>query len=69
MEIVFLFLDRCMYLYDYLSGGPKGLFGRMLHGYLYPSYTGHQVQKFNSPEGIELWKYLKELFKYSHPVR
>ena len=48
-------------------GGPKSPFGRMLHGYLYPSYTGHQVQKFNSPEGIELWKYLKELFKYSHP--
>lgn len=47
--------------------GPKGLFGRMLHGYLYPSFTGHQVQKFDSPEGIQVWEYLKDIFQYSHP--
>ena len=50
-----------------LPAGPKGLFGRMLHGYLYPSFTGSQVQKFNSPEAVKLWQYLKELYKYSHP--
>lgn len=47
--------------------GPKGLFGRALHGYLYPAFTGHQVQKFNSPEAVQLWEYLKEIFKYTHP--
>lgn len=47
--------------------GPKGLFGRMLHGYLYPAFTGSQVRRFNSPEAVAMWSYLKELFKYIHP--
>ena len=48
--------------------GPKGLFHRFLHGYLYPAFTGAQVLKFNSPEAAEMWKYLKELWKYVNPA-
>ena len=47
---------------------PKGLFVRFLHGYLYPAFTGAQVKNFNSPEAIEMWNYLKELWKYVHPA-
>lgn len=47
--------------------GPRGLFGRMLHGYLYPAFTGSQVRNFNSPEAVAMWSYLKELFRYAHP--
>ncbi|HHT73295.1 MAG TPA: extracellular solute-binding protein [Firmicutes bacterium] len=50
-----------------LPAGPSGLFGRMLHGYLYPSFTGYQVSAFNSPEAVAMWEYLKELNKYVHP--
>lgn len=50
-----------------LPAGPSGLFGRMLHGYLYPSFTGSQVQAFNSPEAVRMWEYMKELNKYVHP--
>ena len=39
----------------------------MLHGYLYPSFTGYQVSAFNSPEAVAMWEYLKELNKYVHP--
>lgn len=46
--------------------GPRGLFGRMIHGYLYPAFTGHQVQNFNSPEAVAMWEYLAELFEYAH---
>jgi len=47
--------------------GPNGLFGRMLHGYLYPSFTGAQVSNFASPEAVAMWEYLVELNKYVHP--
>ena len=47
--------------------GPKGLWHRFLHGYIYPSFTGYQAKKFNSPEAIEMWNYLKELWPYVHP--
>ena len=50
-----------------LPAGPSGLFGRMLHGYLYPSFTGYQVQAFNTPEAVEMWEYLKELNRFVHP--
>jgi len=46
--------------------GPKGLWHRFLHGYLYPSFTGAQVKNFASDEAVEMWKYLKELWKYVH---
>ncbi|MDK2885080.1 MAG: multiple sugar transport system substrate-binding protein [Pseudothermotoga sp.] len=48
--------------------GPKGLWHRFLHGYIYPSYTGAQAVKFDSVKAIEMWNYLKELFKYVHPA-
>lgn len=47
--------------------GPNGLWHRFLHGYLYPSFTGAQALKFDSVRAIEMWEYLKELFKYVHP--
>ncbi len=47
--------------------GPKGLFVRFLHGYLYPAFTGAQVKNFNSPEAVQMWEYLRELWKYVHP--
>ncbi|PLV59954.1 ABC transporter substrate-binding protein [Thermotoga sp. KOL6] len=48
--------------------GPKGLWHRFLHGYIYPSYTGAQALKFDSVRAVEMWNYLKELFKYVHPA-
>ncbi|WP_461866728.1 ABC transporter substrate-binding protein [Thermococcus sp.] len=51
-----------------LVGFPvKGLFHRFLHGYLYPSYTGYEVKKFDSSEAIEMWGYLKDLWQYVNP--
>ena len=47
--------------------GPKGLFHRFLHGYIYPSFTGAQVKNFDSPEAVEMWGYLKELWNYVNP--
>jgi len=48
--------------------GPKGLWHRFLHGYLYPSFTGYQVKKFNSPEAVQMWQYLKQLWQYVNPA-
>ncbi|HOJ88012.1 MAG TPA: ABC transporter substrate-binding protein [Pseudothermotoga sp.] len=48
--------------------GPKGLWHRFLHGYIYPSYTGAQATKFDSVKAIDMWNYLRELFKYVHPA-
>ena len=48
--------------------GPKGLWHRFLHGYIYPSFTGAQALKFDSVRAVEMWNYLKELFKYVHPA-
>ena len=46
---------------------PDGLFVRFLHGYIYPAFTGAQVKNFDSPEAIEMWNYLRELWQYVHP--
>ncbi|HDI02469.1 MAG TPA: carbohydrate ABC transporter substrate-binding protein, partial [Ignisphaera sp.] len=46
--------------------GPKGLFHRFLHGYIYPAFTCAQVKNFDSDKAVEMWKYLKELWKYIH---
>lgn len=45
----------------------SGLYGRFLHGYAYPSFTGSQVKKFKSPEAVEMWRYLRRLWGVSHP--
>lgn len=48
--------------------GPKGLFVRFLHGYLYPAFTGAQVKNFDSDDAVKMWDYLKELWKYVNPA-
>lgn len=50
-----------------LPAGAGGLLHRLLHGYLYVSYTGYQAKNFNSPEAVEMWTLLRELWKYCHP--
>jgi multiple sugar transport system substrate-binding protein len=47
--------------------GPKGLWHRFLHGYIYPSFTGYQASAFDSVQAVKLWEYLKELRPYMHP--
>ncbi len=47
--------------------GPKGLWHRFLHGYIYPSFTGYQAAAFDSLRAVKLWEYLKELLPYMHP--
>ncbi len=47
--------------------GPRGLYARFLHGYIYPSFTGAQVRRFKSPEAVEMWRYLRRLWGVSHP--
>lgn len=47
--------------------GPAGLYGRFLHGYVYPSFTGTQVVGFKSPEAVEMWQYLRRLWGVTHP--
>jgi len=47
--------------------GPRGLYGRFLHGYVYPSFTGSQVKRFKSAEAVEMWRYLRHLWGVTHP--
>jgi len=45
----------------------NGLLHRFLEGYIYPSYTGGMVTTFKSPEAVEMWKFVKDLWQYVHP--
>ncbi|HLE77953.1 MAG TPA: extracellular solute-binding protein, partial [bacterium] len=47
--------------------GPRGLYGRFLHGYIYPSWTGSQVKAFKSAQAVEMWSYLRRLWGVTHP--
>ena len=51
-----------------IPAGPGSLLHRFIHGYLYPSFTGYQVIKFDSPEAVTMWKFMKELWKYVNPA-
>ncbi len=51
-----------------IPAGPGSLLHRFIHGYLYPSFTGYQVLKFDSPEAVEMWEYMKELWQYVNPA-
>jgi multiple sugar transport system substrate-binding protein len=51
-----------------LPAGPNGLYNRFLQGYLLPSFTGGQVVPFRSPEAVQAWSYMKELWKVSNPA-
>jgi multiple sugar transport system substrate-binding protein len=47
--------------------GPTGLFPRFLEGYLVPSFSGGLVTKFESPQALAGWLYLKNLWRYVNP--
>lgn len=56
------------------TGEPKlgfplaGLWHRLLQGYLWPSYTGRMVTRFNSPEAVEMMTFVRdELWPSVHP--
>ncbi len=56
------------------TGEPKlgfpvgGLWHRFLEGYLFPSFTGGMVTKFNSPEAVEMMTFLRDdLWPYVNP--
>jgi len=51
-----------------IPAGPGSLLHRFIHGYLYPSFTGYQVLKFDSPEAVKMWEYMKELWQYVNPA-
>lgn len=51
-----------------LPAGPDGLYHRFFQGYLLPSFTGGQVVPFRSPDAVEAWKYMKELWAVSTPA-
>jgi len=45
----------------------NGLMHRFLEGYIYPSYTGGMVTTFKSPEAVEMWEFVIDLWQYVHP--
>lgn len=51
-----------------LPGGPKGLLYRFVQGFVLPSFTGGQITMFRSPEAVEAWQYLRELWANSAPA-
>jgi len=44
-----------------------GLMHRFLEGYIYPSYTGGMVTTFKSPEAVEMWEFVIDMWQYVHP--
>ena len=50
-----------------LPGGPTGLIHRIFQGYLYPAFTGRNITAYASPEAVEMWTYVKDLWQYANP--
>jgi len=51
-----------------IPAGPSSLLHRFIHGYLYPSFTGYQVLKYDSPDAVTMWEYMQELWNYVNPA-
>ena len=47
--------------------GPKGLMHRFFQGFLYPSYTGGQVQTFRNTDAEQMWAEFRDLWQFVHP--
>ena len=45
----------------------NGLFHRFLQGYFVPSFTGRNVTRWSSPDAVNGWRYLKQLWQHVHP--
>ncbi|HYO50862.1 MAG TPA: extracellular solute-binding protein [Chloroflexia bacterium] len=50
-----------------LPAGPTGLIHRIFQGYLYPAYTGRNITAYASPEAVQMWTYVKDLWQYTNP--
>ena len=47
--------------------GEMGLWHRFFQGYGYPAFTGAVNTKFNSPEAVEFWEWLRDTWQYVNP--
>lgn len=47
--------------------GTKGLYHRWFQGFLLPSFTGGLISTFTSPEAIDAWRYMKDLWANMNP--
>jgi multiple sugar transport system substrate-binding protein len=50
-----------------MPAGSNGLINRFLQGYLVPSFSGGVVTTFRSQGAINGWKYMRQLWQYTHP--
>lgn len=51
-----------------MPAGPKGLHHRFYQGFLLPSFTGGQITTFRSPDAVEAWKYMQDLWDNMVPA-
>lgn len=51
-----------------LTGSTPGLIHRFLQGYMYPSFTGTTVTGFRSPEAVQMWQTLRDLWSVTNPM-
>jgi multiple sugar transport system substrate-binding protein len=47
--------------------GEQGLIHRFVQGYLYPSFTGTMVTGFDSPQALEMWSFVVDLWEHVSP--
>ena len=47
--------------------GDKALHHRLFQGYLYPSFTGGVNETFATPEAVEMWEWLRDMWQYVNP--